>query len=165
VNDLSNTIEDVVQQIKDKSEKSRNTCDDLLPAFNEWRREEFERIEQSYQEELQVIKNEGETLENFHRDLLEQLDNNARQPLERIQRQQNANIDILNLIRQAIEKVRKENTQLMRSFPSSSTIISEDCVSDFSSPSFSDQISNADIIQDKKEQPASSSSLISGKAF
>ena len=94
--------------------------------------------------------------------ILEQLDNDARQPLERIQRQQNANIDILNLIRQAIEKVREENTQLMESFPSSSTIISEDCDSDFSSPSFSDQISEAEIIQDKKEQPVS---LIPGKVF
>lgn len=163
VNNLSNMTEDVFQQIKDKSEKSRNTCNDLLPIFDKWRTEELEKIEQIYQHELQLIKHEEEPLEDFHRDLLEQLEHNARQPLVRVQRQQNTNIETLSLIRETIEKVRKENTQSKWNFSSSSTITSEYCLSDFPPLLFPDQILTADVFQDKKEQTIASSSINLGK--
>jgi hypothetical protein len=131
VKKFSDLTEITLQQIKDKSEKSRIICDDLLPMFDEWRIQQLEKLEQIYGNELLLIENEGEALEDYHRDLLKQLEHDARQPLERIQRQQNANIEVLNHIRQVIEKIRKESTQLKWEFPTPSPINAEYSPSDF----------------------------------
>jgi hypothetical protein len=113
---LSNSVEVIYQQIKDKSKKSRNTYNDLLPSLDEWRVEQLEKIEEIYQNELEIIGFQQEALQGFHRELLEQLGRDAQQPLERIQRQQNTNLEILNHIRQAIETVQDDAVHLRWDF-------------------------------------------------
>jgi hypothetical protein len=131
VDNLSNMVEDILKQIKYKSEKSRTTCDDVLPGLDEWRREELEKIEQIYKHESQLIGVREETLKNSHRYLLEEVEQNARQPLERVQREQNTNVEILNHIQQTIDNVRKESEELKWDSSASPTVNSEYSPSDF----------------------------------
>jgi HJR/Mrr/RecB family endonuclease len=121
-----------LQQIKDKSEKNRISCDDILLALDKWRIQELEKIEQLYQHEMQCIEVQEGILRDFHRDLLEQLEDKARKPLEHIQGQENINVEIFNNIRQTIEKVRKESIRFEPNVSSALTVNSEYSPSDFS---------------------------------
>jgi hypothetical protein len=131
VNKLSKLIEETLQQIKMKSEKSRIACDNLLPVLDEWRIQELDKIEQIYEHELQVIEIRKQVLEKFHRYLFEELERDARKPLERVQRQQNSNTVILNSSRQVVAKLRKESTKLKWDFSTLSSINTEYCPSEF----------------------------------
>jgi hypothetical protein len=133
VRSLLNLVQIILQQIKDKSEKSRTTCDDVLPGLDEWRREELEKIEQIYKHESQLIGVREETLKNSHRYLLEEVEQNARQPLERVQREQNTKVEILNHIQQTIDNVQKGSEELKWDFSASPTVNSEYFPSDFPS--------------------------------
>jgi len=126
VKKLSNSVEVIIQQIKDKSEKSRIAYDNSLPSFNEWQEQQLEKIQQIYQHELQLIEFQEKTLENFHRYLLEQLERGARLPLERMQRQESFNADILHHIRQIIDKIRKECINSKWKFPKTPSPINTD---------------------------------------
>jgi uncharacterized protein YegL len=140
VKKLSNLVEVIIQQVKDTSEKSRIAYDNLLPSFNEWQEQQLEKIQQIYEHELQLIEFQEKTLESFHRYLLEQLEHGARLPLERLQRQQNFNADILNHIRQIIDKIRKECINSKWKFPKPPTPINPD--SSFPSISITGKISD-----------------------
>jgi hypothetical protein len=123
---LSNSVEVIIQQVKDKSEQSRIAYDNLLPSLNEWRTQELKKIDQIYQNKLQLIEFEENNLENFNRCLLEQLEHGARLPLERMQIQESFNADMLNHIRQIIDKIRKECINSKWKFPKTPSPINTD---------------------------------------
>ena len=131
VKNLSDSVEVIIQQIKDKFDKNRITCHDLSSSLGEWRIEQLEKIEEIYRHELQLIGFQQEALEGFYRELSEQLENDAQQPLGRIQRQQNANTEILNHIRHAIETVRNDAVNLKWEFSVLPSVKTEYSLPDF----------------------------------
>jgi hypothetical protein len=159
VQKLSDLSEINFQQIKNKSDKSRIIYNDVLSLFGEWRIQQLEKIEQIYENELLLIENEGAALEDFHEDLLKQLEHGARQPLERAQRQQNINTEILNHIRETIDKIQKECVDLKWEFPAPSPDNTEFYPSDFPPIPIQIHTPTAYIIHNKQEQNISSSSL------
>ncbi len=126
VKKLSNLVEVIIQQIKDKSEKIRIAYDNSLPSLDEWRTQELKKIEQIYEHELQLIEFQENNLDSFHRYLLEQLERGARLPLERMQRQESFNADILHHTRQIIDKIRKECINSKWKFPKTPSPINTD---------------------------------------
>jgi len=140
VQKLSDLTEITFKQIKDRSDKSRIIYNDVLSSFGKWRTQQLEKLEQIYENELLLIENEGEALKDFHGELFEQLEHNARQPLERAQRQQSINTEILNHIRQTIDKIQKECVDLKWEFPAPSPDNTEFYPSDFPPIPFSIQM-------------------------
>jgi predicted alpha/beta-fold hydrolase len=116
INNLSNQVNATFQQIKNKSEKSRIVYDNVLTSFTDQRTQELEQIEQIYENHLQRIESQQEALNIFHRELLKYLKDNATQHLERVQRQHNSNTEVLNRVRQTIEKVQNDGAHLKCNF-------------------------------------------------
>jgi len=152
VKKLSNSVEVIIQQIKDTSEKSRIAYDNSLPSFNEWQEQQLEKIQQIYEHEFQLIEFQEKNLDSFHRYLLEQLERGARLPLERMQIQESFNADILHHIRQIIDKLRKECINSKWKFPKTpSSINTEYSPSDFSLIPIEVQLPIAGMIYNRKK--------------
>jgi len=109
---LSNDINRTHQDIKNESQKRKNTFNDIFVSFNKWRQQQIEKIDEIHQNHFKFIQSQREVLNNAEAKLFEQLKQNARQPLEHLKGQQNVNMEIINHIRQTIQNVRVDNCRL-----------------------------------------------------
>ncbi|CAF0958176.1 unnamed protein product [Adineta steineri] len=112
VEKLSNSAEVIHQQIKNKSDKSREIHNSLVLSIDKWQVDELAKIEQIYHHELQIMNLRQKTLETLHKYLLVQLEFNARQTLDRIRINKNLNIKVFNHIQKIIQKVREDSVHL-----------------------------------------------------
>jgi hypothetical protein len=109
---FSNDIERIFQQIKNESQKRKNTYDNILASANKWRRLEMEKIDDIYRKHLKSIESEWKNLNNFEMKLFEQLESHGRQPLAHLKNQKDVTMKSINDIEQIIQKVRSDNQRL-----------------------------------------------------
>ena len=121
VKNLSDEVEITVQQIREGLEKNKDTRTRLLNAVDEWRAKQVRAIEQVYTQQVLSVESAHHDLTAMQVNLLEQLERDARHPLDRIQQQNNASSDILQSIRQTMERIRNESARLNANFSSVGT--------------------------------------------
>ena len=119
VQNLTNEVEVICQEINNEYERSREIYHNVLTSSNEWRIKQLEKISQIYETHLQSVESQQEALNIVHQELTEMLDRDARQPLKFIQTKRNGSVAALDHIEQTIKKVQKHSVQLQWNFSTS----------------------------------------------
>lgn len=109
---LSDDVKKASEEIHDESINRQNKFNEIIHSFNQWKNEQINKIEQIHNKHLELIEYQRNTLTKAEILLLEKLQQNAFQPIEHVKQEQNASIDIMNHIKQTIEKVRNDNIYL-----------------------------------------------------
>lgn len=109
---ISEEMNQLIERLNIYFQDIEKNCEEMTGKLNCWRNEQMKIIEEEYQQKNQLIQLKKQQLIDLDQQLSQRLIEQAVKPLNFIQQRQNANSDTYQIIRQTIEDITRETTQL-----------------------------------------------------
>jgi hypothetical protein len=109
---LCEQINELAEQLNICLKQIHIAREEAVHKLNLWRQNQIDKVENKYIEKVQIIEYGKDHLADLEDKLTQRLIDEAKQPLEYMQTRQNASNQSLQIIRQAIENIAQDSTQL-----------------------------------------------------